>query len=500
MNRRELIEKEIKKRSKKIDILSYCFKQQRDFIEDPFPFKAAFTNRRAGKSTAIGTYIVHTALNNPNCNILYLGLSKETAMRSLWKDILQPILLHFNIKVNFTEKKITFSNGSTLFVQGTNANRKELAKVLGQKYLLALLDEAQSYDNIDTKELIYQSLAPTVQDMQGTICMTGTPTNAINTFFYKVTTQKETRAPGWKVHEWNTKDNNIIQADGLSQAQKYQIQIDNLKKDIPNIEETDEFQQQYLGKWIILNMSKVYRFDNSRNLIEDGSMLINLLKDKSWFFILGIDFGWTDASALCILAYHRQDPNVYIVHSEKHKHWDTTNLANRIHDLNKTYHFSQMVGDSAAAQSIATLARQHQLPVKAIDKPGKKRESIAIINADFITSRLKIDPSNNQELIQELNELIWDPKKLADGDYEELSKLDNHICDAMLYGYRASRHYRAQKEVKSLNISDQQDRIILMDKQDFVPKSLYDQNSIFQERDEDEIIHNFKQNRNKGTY
>ena len=55
MSTKELIAAELARRDiGSRDYLSYCFAEQRKFIEDSANFKAAFTWRRAGKSTAIG--------------------------------------------------------------------------------------------------------------------------------------------------------------------------------------------------------------------------------------------------------------------------------------------------------------------------------------------------------------------------------------------------------------------------------------------------------------
>ena len=490
----DILQKELLKRIKteQIDILSYCFDKQRSFIEDKAHFKAAFTTRRAGKSTAIGIYIVKTAMENPNCNLLYLGLSKETASRTLRKDILNPILRHFKLIVNETEKKITFPNGAVLFIQGVNASDKELAKVLGQKYLLAFLDEAQSY-TVDTKNLIYQSLGATIQDMQGTIVMTGTPTDNTNSFFYEVTKQEGPRAPGWKVHEWNTFDNTVLQSDGLSQADKARIQIQEFKDTLPNVEETDWFQQQYLGRWIIQNSLKVYKFNEQRNMIDPRQPFI---KDDNLFFILGIDFGATDASALTVLAYHRYDPNVFVLHSEKHTDWSITDVANRIKDLNATYHFSHMVGDSAAKQSILEIARHHGLPLKPTIKSGTKRESVAIINADLITGNIKFDIKECPGLIKEMERLIWDPKSVAEGRYKELASLDNHECDAFNYAYHMSKHYRHKQAPVPLDLNKPEDTLALLKKSGQVadPKNHLFGKSVFDEASKSnaEIIDDFR--------
>src|ERR1017187_3856733 len=98
----KLIKEELAKRKDKPNILSYSFDKQRKFIEDPSHFKAALCNRRAGKSVSIGLYIIKTALDNPGSKILYIGLTRESAINILCTDIFEPICDHFNIKIKST--------------------------------------------------------------------------------------------------------------------------------------------------------------------------------------------------------------------------------------------------------------------------------------------------------------------------------------------------------------------------------------------------------------
>ena len=503
MNKEQLIKQELQRRTQMPDILSYSFDKQRQFIEDKAPFKAALCNRRAGKSVSIGLYIIKTALENPGSKILYIGLTRESAINILSTDIFEPICQHFNITVKSTLSKnqIKFTNNSTLFFIGMDASEKQMAKVLGQKYILVFLDEAQSY-NQDIKKLIYQSLGATVQDMRGQIIMTGTPTDNIDTFFYEVTKQSGKREPGWSVYSWLSTDNTVKQPDGLSQAEKFQLQVDEFKRTIPLVEEADWFQQQYLCKWVTTSRAKVYSFNDDRNLLTDTSPLLTLFQDKNWRFILGIDFGFNDATTFCILAYHFNKLEVFVLHSEAHTEWNLTQTANRIKELDQIYHFSYMVGDSAAKQSIAEISQVHGLPIKPAKKLGKKRESVAFINADFITGQIKIDPSNCQGLIKELKSIIWDPKKLQENPpvYEELASKLNNEADAFNYAFTASKHYRASPQIKPLDIvNSREDRLKLMDQQDQVHKSIYDQDSVFHKIEEKDLMDKL-QHINSGAY
>lgn len=467
---KEDIELEIQSRKEthRIDFLMYLFKEQRDFVSDTSSRIAALTTRRAGKSFSVGTSIIHEAMNNNGINLLFVGLTKQSASKAIDKDILLPICRLFNIDLRGSKYERKFPNGSILSITGMNASPAEKEKVRGTKYKIIYIDECQSYKQ-DLKDII-DIFEPCIQDyIDGKIIMTGTPCDDTSTFFYECTKQQGTREPGWSVHEWNTLSNNKVQSDGYSQAEKYKLQIQQKRLVNPLIDQTPKFQQEYLGKWVITTTAKVYKFNDDRNVITDPSIYNTLLTDKKWQFILGIDFGFEDSSALCVVAYHRNDPHVYVLTSEAHQHITITELANRIKQLNSVYHFSHMVGDSAAKQSIAEIAKHHQLPIKPADKLGKVG-FISLLNADLITGAIKIDAENNQELIQQMKTLVWDKKKLADHKYVELASIHNDVVDSFLYSWRMSRHYVSKPEIQEPALNRKEDTYDYLKRVGIIPQ------------------------------
>ena len=59
------------------------------------------------------------------------------------------------------------------------------------------------------------------------------------------------------------------------------------------------FKQHYLGQWTVEDNNKIYRYNEDRNSWNGN------LKDygwKPWQYVLGIDLGYEDATALALLA------------------------------------------------------------------------------------------------------------------------------------------------------------------------------------------------------
>jgi len=85
-----------------------------------------------------------------------------------------------------------------IYLVGADSNEDERQKLLGQKFVLVVIDEAQAF-GIDLRQLVYGVLKPAVADYRGTIILTGTPGNPIKGLFFDVTNGREA---GWSGHRW----------------------------------------------------------------------------------------------------------------------------------------------------------------------------------------------------------------------------------------------------------------------------------------------------------
>ncbi len=175
-----------------VDILKGTFAQQRAFIEDPAKLKWALCTRRAAKSYSDGLALAKAALDRPDVSCLYIGLTRESAKRIMWKDVLKAINRCHKLGIQFNESELSakFPNGSVIYLVGADSNEDERQKLLGQKFVLVVIDEAQAF-GIDLRQLVYGVLKPAVADYRGTIVLTGTPGNLIKGLFFDVTNGRE---------------------------------------------------------------------------------------------------------------------------------------------------------------------------------------------------------------------------------------------------------------------------------------------------------------------
>lgn len=425
-----------------VDILDRNFTHQVNFIEDPFKLKAAFCTRRSAKSYTGGLYLIREALSTPNVSCLYIALTRDSAKKIMWKDVLKAINRKFNLNANFNETLLTMTlpNGSVIYLTGVDADENEKEKLLGQKYKLVIADEAASY-SINLRELIYGILKPAVADYRGTICLLGTAGNITQGLFFDITTGKE---PGWSLHQWTAHQNPYI-------AKQWQEELDEIKQTRPLFMQTPLFKQWYLNEWVIDDTKLVYWYRPGRN---DYSQLA--IKGD-WQYVLGVDLGYRpDPSAFCLLGFHHHDKTLYVIESFKRLEMDITDVANCIKTYQSRFPIFKVVIDGSNKQAVEEMQKRHDIALTAADKRGKS-DFIEIMNAEFTQERIKVNPHTNIDLIDEWKRLVWKMTgDKIDIPREEHPGLPNHIADACLYGWRYCYQFLSEPAKPKVDMNNRQ--------------------------------------------
>lgn len=376
----------------------------------------------------------------PGSSVLYLAKTRDTAKRILWKDCLSPVNSRYelNMRPHLVELSMTHPNGSVIYLSGADANADELEKLLGQKYSRVVIDEAQSWKQ-DLKDLVYNKLKPAVADYRGQIILAGTPSNKRSGLFYEITRGLE---PGWKVWQWSAYDNPYIR-------EQWAMEIEDLRRNNPNIDSDPGFRQNYLGEWTIEESALVYQYKQAVNYQE--SVPAPHRMDRG-HYVFGIDLGYSpDPSAVVVCEYRRFDRNLYILEAHKWGELTLTDLAERIKALSEKFPNARMVVDAANKQAVEEMRQRHSLPLEAAEKHGKQG-FIALMNADFVSGTIKVLPKA-KALIDEYEQLTWDEGRLGRARQEDAS-LPNHCADAALYAWRWAYNYAwsdAPKEKSDLD-------------------------------------------------
>jgi PBSX family phage terminase large subunit len=400
------------------------FKTQNNFVNDPSPFKAAQTTRRAGKSFSAGKMLFKAALKHPGCSVLYITKTRDMANRIMFQPILGEINRVNNIGAtpNRTSLTYTLPNGSIIYLLGIDNSPEEADKLLGQKFAIVVIDEA-AFISRDLENIIYEHLKPAVADYNGQIVMISTTSDMVGCFFYKVT---EEGYLGWKVHKWTAYDNPFM-------AEKWDKEIKQLKKMNPTIDETPRFRRMYLNQWVVSEDAKVYKANRDRNVIDKYD------SNKRLTYVLGLDLGWEDATAFTITGYDSSTGLLYIIETFKRSKMTLTQVAERVKAYEKKYNLETIVVDNASKQSVEDMRARYDINFTPAIKVNKK-EYIEIMNDQFILNKIKILASN-EDLLEEYSNLVWNEKLLSRGKYKEHDACDNHLCDSTLYAWRYSYTY-----------------------------------------------------------
>jgi len=408
--------------SNNIDFLGGTFPQQRAFIEDPARLKYAICTRRAAKSYSVGLDLMRTAHTQPG-TCLYVGLTRESAKRTMWRDVLKTINITHRAGFKFNETSLVAESaiGSPIYLIGLDSNDNEKQKALGQKFRKVYIDEAQAF-TIDLEALVYNILKPATVDYLGTIGLVGTPGNITRGFFYDLSTGKKS---GWSGHSWSAYNNPFV-------AQEWDNDIKTLIAANSLVQETPWFRQMYLGEWVIESDKLVYRYNPDRNSY-------NTIPDYhagKWNYLLGVDLGWNDPTAFVVCAWHDYDKVLYMLESSKSSQLDITATAEHIRAYQSRFDFDAIVVDGANKQAVEEMRRRHDLPLITADKTGKS-DMIEVMNGEFIQGNIKLSAAAG-DLADEYMGLIWNDKGVT---RQEHPNCPNHLADAALYAWRYCFQY-----------------------------------------------------------
>jgi hypothetical protein len=398
---------------------------QFSFVVDDSRAIAAWTTRRAGKTTGLAHRFLRTLLKYPNCFCPYIGLTRDSARNIMWK-ILQTETERFGIAATFTESNLTMTlqNGSRLQLFGADM-KNFLPRLKGIKTPGAAIDEAQDFRS-HIQSLIDDVLTPATLDYtDGWIAVTGTPGPVPHGFFYDIT---ETGKHGYSIHSWSLFDNPYLPDPKAI--------VDDLKIKKGWLDNNPTLLREYYGKWVLDTDSLLVHYSSANNNYSS-------LPICNWTYLLGIDLGYNDADALAVLAWSPTQPATYLVEEVITEKQGLTELVGQIQKLNETYKFAKMVIDEGGlGKKLAEeMRRQHKVPVHPADK-ARKMESIAFLNDALRTKRFFAKA--NSRFAQDSYLVQIDKDKTTPDRIVVKDSFHSDIIDATLYAFKESPAFSYQ--------------------------------------------------------
>jgi len=421
--------------NRKFNITSFLFDKQLAFIQDPSPYKVAVCSRRAGKTVACAAHLIDVAINTPNVVCIYITLSAANAKKLVWKELKK---INDNYKLegvpSEADGSITFRNGSVVYISGAK-DKSEIEKFRGLPIKLCYIDECQSFREY-IKDLIDDIIEPALLDYAGTLCLIGTPRATPTGYFYECAHNNEI----WSSHKWTFFDNPHIVAKSGKTHQELLERV--LKRRSLTISDPS-IQREYYGIWANDSDSLLIKYDAAKNDWNPP------LPQHNYNYIMGIDVGFKDADAICILAWSEHDPVTYLIEESIETKQGITELANKIKELDAKYHVHKMVMDMGAlGKKIGEeLVRRHQIPVEAAEKQ-RKMENIELLNDALRRGHLKASMKSRFAQDTYLVEIDRDkstPERIAvSNDYH------SDVIDAVLYAFKFSPAYAYEPPTEKL--------------------------------------------------
>lgn len=402
------------------------FPAQNAFIQDSNRFIAAQCSRRAGKSNGLAIRLLHTLQTHPNCFCLYIALTRESARNIMW-GVLQEQDAKFGIGCEFTESNLTITHPNGARLQLFGADMKNFIRRLkGIKTPGVAIDEAQDFGS-HLQSLVDDVLTPTLTDYQDSwLAITGTPGPVPLGYFYDITHQ---RKYGFSLHQWTLLENPYLPA-----AKEF-IQELKVKRSWDDLNPT--LRREWYNQWVLDLESLLVRYDIQRNHYD-------ILPAASYIHIMGVDIGFRDADALCILAWSESSADIYLVEEVVTSGQDITTLSESMERLIKQYNPSKIVMDEGGlGKKVAEeIRRRRHLPVQPADK-SRKMENIAFLN-DYL--RLgKFKAKKTSRFVEDSYKVQIDWDKTSPDKIKIKDTFHSDIIDAVLYAFKESPAFTYQK-------------------------------------------------------
>lgn len=443
----QLVLREIARRLQDVPtFVDPSFPKQAEFVMAPERWLAIFGTRRMAKTDSMCRRLLQTGFKRSRVPLLYISLTRDQARRIFWEGTLKPMLdrlgLTSRVRLNEQRMECRLPNGAILYVLGMDADEAQMNKLLGGKYAGVAVDECGSF-RINLEKLYRDKLRPALIDLRGWICFGGTPEDFTGGFFYLLTRDDETpRLPGWRVFEWTGWDNPYVRV-------QWAEEIDDLKRENPDVIRTPHFQRNYLGKWTRDKSKLCYK-------AQPGTFVRQLPEGK-YYYALGVDLGYNDATAFSVLALAEGQRKAYVVYQYKASEMILHKVNEAIEVLQKRFFFLSYIIDGANKQAVETLKQYFSVPFESADKAGKS-DAIELMNSAMIMGEFFVLSASGAPTPLELewDALIWDEKKLP--KKVEHDGCENHMSDATLYVWRKlmMMHYENVRPMKVTPKTDEE--------------------------------------------
>jgi len=367
-----------------------------------YRFVTAAISRRQGK-TYIANIIGQLVSLVPGSHILIM--SPNYALSQISFDLQRQLIKHFDLEVakdNAKDKVIELTNGSTIRMGSIN----QVDSCVGRSYDLIIFDEAALADG---KEAFNVALRPTLDKDNSKALFISTPRGKSNWFAEFFNRGFTDEFPEWASIRATYKDNPRMSESDVSEARKSMSEA--------------EFKQEYEADFNTYE-GQIWNF-NHETCIEN----LEEFDVSKMDIFAGLDVGYRDPTAFCVLAYDWDEQKYYILDEYLDAEKTTEQHAVEISRLMQKWDIDYIFIDSAAQQTRFDFAQNYDITTTNAKK--SVLDGIAHVAAIVDNDNLIIDQKCVHSL-SALDQYQWDPNPNLAREKPK-HNMASHMSDALRY-------------------------------------------------------------------
>jgi len=333
-------------------------------------------------------------------------MSPNYSLSQISFDLQRNLIKHFDLEVtkdNAKDKVIEISNGSTVRMGSVN----QVDSCVGRSYDLIIFDEAALADG---KDAFNVALRPTLDKENSKALFISTPrgrNNWFSEFFYRGFSED---FPEWCSIRATYRDNPRMSQSDINEARKSMSEA--------------EFKQEYEADFNTYE-GQIWKF-NFETQVKDLSQLDTSKMDV----FAGLDVGYKDPTALCVIAYDWDEDKYYIVDEYFNSERTTEQHAIEIQKLINRWDIDYIYIDSAAQQTRFDLAQNYD--ISTINAKKSVLDGIGHVSGVVENDKLYVDQECKQSLAC-LDAYQWDPNPNLVKEKPK-HNMASHMADGLRYG------------------------------------------------------------------
>jgi hypothetical protein len=333
-------------------------------------------------------------------------MSPNYSLSQISFDLQRNLIKHFDLEVtkdNAKDKVIEISNGSTVRMGSVN----QVDSCVGRSYDLIIFDEAALADG---KDAFNVALRPTLDKENSKAIFISTPrgrNNWFSEFFYRGFSED---FPEWCSIRATYRDNPRMSETDIAEARKSMSEA--------------EFRQEYEADFNTYE-GQIWKFDFETQ-VKDLSQLDTSKMDV----FAGLDVGYKDPTALCVIAYDWDEEKYYLVDEYFNSERTTEQHAIEIQKLIDRWDIDYIYIDSAAQQTRFDLAQNYD--ISTINAKKSVLDGIGHVSGIVDNDKLYVD-QECKESLKCLDAYQWDPNPNLLKE-KPRHNMASHMADGLRYG------------------------------------------------------------------